>query len=466
MTDDLLEAFAQLRVGMDQNELMKLMRIDNPDLEIPGEPESGYLFHRIYREDLCPAIPFCARITKDGRIGYLKYSLDFPGEIKIDGLQISMDRAEVLELVPEATPSPDNSSIEYQHEGYIATRPDGSRIAMVFQNNRLFRLEFELTGAAYPGDMLSEANKVYKGLEAYDLEILHRFVDPEDNVGWVFGLPPGITPQQWPLDPISGYPLMHGFTLLLPKDYRVHGPDIVALSFFATAFDQNDGGAEEREDLQAAVLGEPASEEESGDLKPFRDHAAHSHPRLYRMTDILDYSYAVILLTMEEFSGQLCLPPQFYANPYLTAENRPEWMDAGSAHTYFGFEASNLLPIPDHFIYKVLGAVPEKNLQWHRAIAITPRKYDPNAGIPPADEYASVQHGYEQPYDPNKDYEEKDWVKDFKSNHIGGTMIPVQATPEFSPFYVEFEEYFGGYNFGGGNAQLDFLQMRFDWACG
>ena len=33
--------------------------------------------------------------------------------------------------------------------------------------------------------------------------------------------------------------------------------------------------------------------------------------------------------------------------------------------------------------------------------------------------------------------------------------------PEFSPFYVEFEEYFGG-----GNAQLDFRDMKFDWACG
>ena len=42
----------------------------------------------------------------------------------------------------------------------------------------------------------------------------------------------------------------------------------------------------------------------------------------------------------------------------------------------------------------------------------------------------------------------------------------IQATPHFSPFYVEFEEYLGGYNFGGGNCQLDFLEMQLDWACG
>ncbi|MCR1760511.1 hypothetical protein NAG17_19565, partial [Pseudomonas aeruginosa] len=63
-------------------------------------------------------------------------------------------------------------------------------------------------------------------------------------------------------------------------------------------------------------------------------------------------------------------------------------------------------------------------------------------------------------------YREHPWVEGHLPNHIGGTMRPVQGVPEMSPFYVEFEEYLGGYNFGGGNAQLDFRDMRFDWACG
>lgn len=58
------------------------------------------------------------------------------------------------------------------------------------------------------------------------------------------------------------------------------------------------------------------------------------------------------------------------------------------------------------------------------------------------------------------------WLKQLKPNHIGGTMRPAQAAPNFSPYYIEFEEYFGGYNFGSGNAQLDFRDMKFDWACG
>ena len=44
-------------------------------------------------------------------------------------------------------------------------------------------------------------------------------------------------------------------------------------------------------------------------------------------------------------------------------------------------------------------------------------------------------------------------------------MYPVQGIPEFSPFYIEFEEVMGGCNFGGGNGQLDFRDMKFDWAC-
>ncbi|WP_252153511.1 hypothetical protein [Escherichia coli] len=74
-------------------------------------------------------------------------------------------------------------------------------------------------------------------MHAYDLTLLPHPI--RENMprqqGWCFGLPPGITPEQWPLDPNNGFPLNHGFTLLLPEDYRIYGPGIVALSFFAVA---------------------------------------------------------------------------------------------------------------------------------------------------------------------------------------------------------------------------------------
>ena len=61
---------------------------------------------------------------------------------------------------------------------------------------------------------------------AYNLELLHQEGGPgEQSHGWCFGQPPGILPEQWPLDPLTGYPLVHGFTLRLPRDYRCHGAD-------------------------------------------------------------------------------------------------------------------------------------------------------------------------------------------------------------------------------------------------
>ena len=75
---------------------------------------------------------------------------------------------------------------------------------------------------------------LYKGLTQCMLIDLTLLPHPiRENIprqqGWCFGLPPGITPEQWPLDPNNGFPLNHGFTLLLPEDYRIYGPEIVAL---------------------------------------------------------------------------------------------------------------------------------------------------------------------------------------------------------------------------------------------
>lgn len=100
---------------------------------------------------------------------------------------------------------------------------------------------------------------------AYDLQMLDRPTDRARDHGWVYGMPPGISTEQWPLDAVTAYPLMHGFTLKPPDDYRVHGEDIVAVSFFATAPDHNDGGAIDDPEIREAVAARP------------------SHPRLSRM---------------------------------------------------------------------------------------------------------------------------------------------------------------------------------------
>jgi len=313
---------------------------------------------------------------------------------------------------------------------------------------------------------------------AYDIAI--RPVQPNPAKpgsfdGWCFGLPPGITPAQWPLDPVSGYPLMHGFTLRLPEDYRCHGPDIVGLSFFATAPDQNDGGARDDTARNAAVLGQgPRPAEEA--LQPFWDHARNAHPRLYRFNDILDYGYALILLTETELTGPWCQPPTLLAHAGTNPQFRPEWLDKGSAAVFFPGEETANVPLTEQYYYKQLGGVPERRLDWARALEITPRAADPNAGLAPVELYSEepAENGYRNHYYwldgkiVTENYREHDWAKGHENNHIGGTMRPVQGVPEgMGPYYIGFEEELGGYNFGGGgNAQLDFENMRFDWACG
>ncbi|BBO01946.1 MULTISPECIES: hypothetical protein [Bradyrhizobium] len=280
---------------------------------------------------------------------------------------------------------------------------------------------------------------------AYDLKMLDRPADRARDQGWVYGLPPGIGSEQWPLDPVTGYPLMHGFTLLLPEDYRVHGEDIVAVSFFATPADHTDGGATDVPEIRAAVMAQP------------------SHPRLSRMTDILDYEYAALLLTRSEYEGPFATPPAPLA---LATADRPRWLDVGGASAFF--------ETAPPFAQKMFAGPPRAELAENLAIALTPRADDPNAGKAPQDPHIprNPPTGYQSYYYfeggvPTADnYRLHDWAKDHAHNHLGGTMRPCQAVPEMSPFYIEFEEYLGGYNFGTGNAQFDFRDMKFDWACG
>jgi len=155
-------------------------------------------------------------------------------------------------------------------------------------------------------------------MQAYNLAISmkHDHRAPGSS-GWVFGLPPGIKPQEWPLDPNSGYPLKHGFTLLLPVEYRVHGPDTVALSFFSISPEHNDGVPLETPGLFDIIRSPQETPPEDTKLRPFWEQARTAHPRMHRMTDILECEYAVILLTQTEFNGALCPVPDIAGSEVL-----------------------------------------------------------------------------------------------------------------------------------------------------
>ncbi len=311
-------------------------------------------------------------------------------------------------------------------------------------------------------------------MQAYDLALLTRSAeraDPDCH-GWCFGLPPGIAPTQWPLDPANGYPLQHGFTLLLPEDYRCHGPDVVAIAFFASANDHNDGGPIVMAPEIAVAMGGAHAPADPG-LVPFWQAERAAHPRLHRMEDILGIAYAAILLTQPEFAGPLCLPPRLTANPFRDRLAPPAWMTVGSGAAYWASTYSpGGLPKEEYGVFRTLGGEPDEELAWNRALRWTPRACDPNAGKVPFDKHLHAPTDYVQRYasvvgeDGKEAHREHAWAADHAANHIGGTMCPCQWVPRFSPYYVEFEEELGGYNFGGGNAQLDLQTLAFEWACG
>lgn len=304
-----------------------------------------------------------------------------------------------------------------------------------------------------------------EGIKAYDLrQVLGKDIRAEGSSGWVFGLPPGIQSTEWPLDPNSGYPLKHGFTLLLPEDYRVHGPDIVALSFFAIAADHNDGMPLSTEGLYDVIRSPGDVPPEDGALLPFWEHARTPHPRMHRMKDILDCEYAVILLTQAEFDGPLCAVPEIANSPVLDEKLRPEWLEKGSAHSYHARFQRPLNPLEEvrQAVSKTKDEGIPAELDFGVPIFLKVRTTDPNAGRKALESWDKGH--YESPFTESFDY--KPWAEKLGRDHLGGTMMPIQAVPDFSPYYIEFEESFGDYNFGTGNAQLDIQHLKFDWACG
>ncbi|KAF1051012.1 MAG: hypothetical protein GAK43_02587 [Stenotrophomonas maltophilia] len=173
----------------------------------------------------------------------------------------------------------------------------------------------------------------------------------------------------------------------------------------------------------------------------------------------------MILLSEAEFNGELCPPPALPAgNPLLVRTPEPQWLSRGAAASFVPEWADE-----SYYVVKALGGLPEVGHQQRYALTWEPREQDPNAGIIPSEDGST---GYQPFYywENGKvdieHYRQYDWAEFLKPNHIGGTLRPIQGIPDIGPFYIGFEEYLGGFNFGGGNAQLDFENMKFDWACG
>lgn len=294
---------------------------------------------------------------------------------------------------------------------------------------------------------------------AYNIELLRQPPDRSHpaNHGWCFGLPPGIAPSQWPFDPVSGHLLVHGFTLLLPEEYRVRGSEIVAVSFFAPDLDYMFvRPLPTVDDIYRAVDGQGLHRPNDSSLARLWDAARAAHPQTPRMSD-LSYGYAIIFLTREEFDGELCPPPDVDLG---RRTERPRWLEVGTAYRFCGGDFPNFDPRagnhPSAWTQQSVG-VPTPSLDWACGVTCVPRESDPNSGIAPR------SSSYQGDWAPGGSA--PGWAADHLSNHIGGTMRCWQAVPPITEYYVGIEEYFGGYNLGTGNGQLDIAEATFTWAC-
>lgn len=256
-------------------------------------------------------------------------------------------------------------------------------------------------------------------MSAYDLQILPRLARRGNggDHGWCFGRPPGIAVHEWPLDPVAGWPLKHGFTLLLPDEHRVHGPDLVALAFFAPAPEHAARPPRPDPALVAAVLGESRRPPGDPHLLPFWTAGRRAHPRLARLRDDRGLAYAAILLTRAEFDGPFCPPPDLPASPYLAHTPRPRWLD-----TAVGL-ATDAVALAE--TAGPAGSTPiEPEPLHHHAVRAAA------TAIPSA------------------------------ANHIGGASA--HAAPTIGPHHLGFDEDFGGLGLDGARGLLDLETMRFD----
>lgn len=278
--------------------------------------------------------------------------------------------------------------------------------------------------------------------------------------GWSLGLPPGITSAQWPLSPRFGYPLRHAFTVYVPAEYRRQGEDLVAFSLFV-----DDQFEELRESPSVAAFFETAVASDppiDPPLLPLWEQRRSRHPRQFDMTDLLDTHYAAIWLTQTEFDGPLATPPDLSGNPLLSEP--PRWLSESYA-AYF----REMISIRNHdgtVLPWLPGEGRSAGLATAFPIRAIQREDDPNVGKPAREwEHECKDSGYIRPYTSEEGKALR--LERFSGrNHLGGTMFPMQGYAEFGPFYLEFEEDFGGFNFGSGNAQIDLEKMALDWACG
>lgn len=422
--------FAQLRPQMAESVVHRAM-----GMLWKGPDDEGHASH------FDDEIPICSlRMSAESQLQAVSFYRAFPADIVIEGLHIGMtliDAQRVRSGLCRA--GEEHGIVEFRDETAV-----GDLLEARFEEGRLIGLCLSRPGMALPERPWKYADPELR--EAYNVwpeEALFLPQRERDTCwanGWCLGRPPGITTAQWPLSPCYGHPLRHAFTLYLPEAYRMQGPEYVAISLFV--------------DDQSDELEEAGSVEGGNGDQPWIRDLYQRHPRSFPMQDLLQCHYCVIWLTQAEFDGPLAMPPDLADYPLLRGLPQPLWQRAESSG-------------PD--LLEALGESDE-SLQCYahgtaHPISVVVRENDPNVGRPAREwDHENEDSGYIIAFSEEGDALNLPRFEQWP-HHLGGTMIPVQGYPDFSPYYFEFGEELAWFNFGGGVGQLDLLQMKLDWAC-
>jgi hypothetical protein len=406
---------------------------------------------------------FGARMEIGGNIGTMGFYKSFPSHLLIEKLHVGMPLAEAFAARPNLVLSPSAADDPSGWSQYRDQTEDGYELTVRIKDGVIGAMEMTQVGAVFPEPVKLIADP--RVTRAFDFIREPQCLQPvadrgaEWASGWSLGLPPGLTSTQWPLSPRFGHPLRHAFTLSIPAEYRRQGEDLVALSLFVDdQFEELQASRTVKAFFETSLSPERPSDEH---LLPLWSHRQGRHPRQFDMIDVIGTHYAAIWLTQEEFDGALCAPPNLSGNPLVSQP--PRWLSESYA-SYFqamikvrNFDGTVLPWLP--------GDGRDAGLATAFPIRIMEREDDPNVGKPPREwEHQCEDSGYLHPYT-SEEGEALRLERFFGRNHLGGTMFPVQGYPEFGPSYLECEEDFGGFNFGGGNGQIDLEKMALDWAC-
>lgn len=440
-----------IRPGMPASALATLLgrRWQEPD-------EQGHL--------TCLSKDISVRLDSDRAVGYVIFACSMPKTALVEGLRTGMAVGDALANNPRLAvlpETPEETCEGWATYGFITN--DGLQVAanVNTRDSTVKSIRLENPNAIYcePASPIFDPTLT----KAFDIALGPQRVLPkagrgsEWGGGWTLGLPPGISKEQWPLSSSNGHPLRHAFTLHLPPEYRTQGEELVALCVFVDDQQEELCYVEEIAEYFTSPLS--VTPPADSDLLPFWQHRQARHAQSHTMEDILGTQFCAIWLTQQEFDGELSLPPTPDSD---LLDDPPTWIEEDYASYFY-----------EYWLYTRKGdaVIPGAGIGGASSdtvalpISTSIRADDPNVGRSPREwESECAINGYIEAF--SERGEELSLSRWDSIAHLGGTMQPQQGYPEFGPYYLEFEEGFGGFNFGGGNAQLDLQQMKIDWACG